>query len=116
MLPVLPNPPNMRFQFNSDNTISGTDQVAERIETQIRERLGRFEDRLTRIEVHVGDSNGPKGGGNDIGCRIEVRPRSGDPVSTSAQAGDVDAAARQASAKMVSLLDSHFGKAGRRQP
>jgi hypothetical protein len=103
----------MEIQFNSDNTISGTENVAERIEAQLRERLGRFEDRLTRLEVHIGDTNGPKGGGEDIRCTIEARPRGGAPVSTSAQAGEVDAAARQASAKMVTLLERQFGKADR---
>jgi len=31
-----------------------------------------------------------------------------------ADAGDVDTAAREAGAKMVTLLDRHFGKADRR--
>ena len=104
----------MDIQFNTDNSVMGTENVAERIETQLRNRLGRFEERLTRLEVHVGDDNASKGGGNDKRCTIEARPRGGDPVSVTAHAGDIDAAAREASAKMVSLLDSHFGKADRR--
>jgi ribosome-associated translation inhibitor RaiA len=107
------NVPIMEIQFNSDSSVMGTENVAERIEAQLRQRLGRFEDRLTRLEVHVGDDNGSKGGGADKRCTIEARPRGGEPVSVTAHAGDVDAAARQASAKMNSLLDSHFGKAGR---
>ena len=103
----------MEIQFNSDSSVMGTENVAARIEAQLRQKLGRFEERLTRLEVHVGDLNGAKGGGDDKRCTIEARPRGSDPVSVTAQAGDVDAAARQAGAKMVSLLDSHFGKAGR---
>lgn len=103
----------MDIQFNSDSSVMGTENVATRVEAQLRQRLGRFEERLTRLEVHVGDDNGSKGGGDDKRCTIEARPRGSAPVTVTAQAGDVDAAARQASAKMVSLLDSHFGKAGR---
>jgi hypothetical protein len=103
----------MEFQFNTNSSIMGTENVAERIEAQLRDRLGRFEDRLTRLEVHVRDENGAKGGGADKSCTIEARPRGGNPVSVTAQAGDVDAAAREAGSKMVSLLDSQFGKADR---
>jgi hypothetical protein len=103
----------MDIQFNTDSSVMGTENVAERVEAQLRSRLARFEKRLTRLEVHVTDTNGAKGGGDDKRCTIEARPRGGDPVTVTAEAGDVDAAARQASAKMISLLDSQFGKADR---
>ena len=103
----------MEFQFNTDSSVMGTENVAERIETQLRQKLGRFEERLTRLEVHVTDSNARKGGGDDKSCRIEARPRGGDPVSVTAHAGDVDAAAREAGSKMATLLERHFGKADR---
>ena len=102
----------MEIQFNTDNQISGTENVAERVEAQLRAKLGRFEDRLTRLEVHIGDQNGPKDGGGDIRCSIEARPRGSEPVAVSADASDVDAAAREAAAKMASRLETHFGKAG----
>lgn len=102
----------MQIQFNTDNSISGTDNVAERIEASLQERLGRFSERLTRLEVHIADTNGPKGG-PDKRCTLEARPRGGDPLIVTADAGDVDAAARDASGKMVTLLDRHFGKADR---
>lgn len=103
----------MQFQFNTDSSVMGTENVAERIEAQLRERLGRFEDKLTRLEVHVRDENGPKGGADDKVCTIEARPRGGDPVTVTANAEDVDAAARSAGSKMAKLLDKQFGKADR---
>ena len=33
----------------------GTENVAERIEAMLREKLVRFESRLTRLEVHISD-------------------------------------------------------------
>ncbi len=102
----------MEIQFNTNSSVMGTENVAERIEAQLRNRLGRFEDRLTRLEVHVRDDNANKGG-VDKSCTIEARPRGGNPVSVTAQASDVDGAAREAGAKMASLLDSQFGKADR---
>jgi len=105
----------MEIQFNTDSSVMGTENVAERIEAQLRQRLSRFEERLTRLEVHVGDNNGAKGGGDDKRCTVEARPRGGAPVTVTAEAGDVDEAARRAGTKMVSLLDSHFGKADARR-
>lgn len=103
----------MQIQFNTDSTLMGTENVAERVEAHLHDRLGRFEDRLTRLEVHFGDINGPRGGA-DIRCMIEARPRSGDPLVVTAEAADLDTAARDASSKMLSRLDSHFGKTDRR--
>ncbi|WP_228242900.1 HPF/RaiA family ribosome-associated protein [Porphyrobacter sp. GA68] len=105
----------MHVQFNSDSSVMGTENVAERIETRVREKLSRFEDRLTRLEIHVQDENAKRGGADDKNCTIEARPSGGAPLSASARAGDVDAAAAQAADKLVSLLDTHFGKADRRR-
>nr|WP_137677735.1 HPF/RaiA family ribosome-associated protein [Parerythrobacter lutipelagi] len=100
----------MQFQFNTDSSVMGTDNVAERIETQLRHRLARYEDRLTRIEVHVSDVNGAKHGPDDKHCTIEARPRGGKPIGVTGKAPDVDAAARIAGNTLAQRLDRHFGK------
>lgn len=103
----------MQVQFNTDSSVMGTENVATRIEAQLRERLARFADKLTRLEVHVRDENGAKGGSDDKTCVIEARPSGGAPISVTAHAGDVDAAARSAGTKLYKLLDRHFGKSER---
>ncbi len=108
----------MQFQFNTDSSVMGTQDVATRIEAQVRQRIERFEDKLTRLEVHVRDENGRKGGGDDKACTIEARISGGAPVTVTANAGEVDAAARSAATKLAKLLERHFGKAdkNRRAP
>lgn len=101
---------DMQFQFNSDSSVMGTDNVAERIETQVRQKLARFEDRLTRLEVHVRDDNGRKGGADDKACMIEARPRGGKPVGVTEHAADVDTAARKAAGTMAQRLERVLGK------
>ncbi|MGQ7830204.1 HPF/RaiA family ribosome-associated protein [Altererythrobacter sp. Z27] len=103
----------MQIQFNSDSSVMGTANVAERIEAQLRHRLARYEDRLTRIEVHVSDENARKGGADDKSCTIEARPRSGRAIGVTAHAADVDAAARKAGNILFERLDRVFGKAER---
>lgn len=104
---------DMQFQFNSDSSVMGTENVAERIENQVREKIARFEDRLTRLEVHVSDENARKGGGDDKTCMIEARPRGGKPIGVTEHAGDVDAAARKAASTMAQRLERVFGKGSR---
>jgi ribosome-associated translation inhibitor RaiA len=103
----------MQFQFNSDSSVMGTDEVAARIENQVRHRLARFEDRLTRLEVHVSDVNGRKHGADDKHCMIEARPRGGRPIGVTGKAADVDSAARIAANTMAERLERIFGKAER---
>ena len=100
----------MQFQFNSDSSVMGTDNVAERIEAALRTKLARFEDRLTRIEVHVRDVNGAKHGADDKECMIEARPRGGRPIGVHGKADKVDDAARKAGNTLVQRLERLFGK------
>jgi len=100
----------MQFQFNSDHTVMGTENVAERIEAMMREKLARFEDRLTRLEVHVRDVNGTKHGADDKECTIEARPRGGKPIGVHGKADKVDDAARKAANTLAQRLERHFGK------
>ncbi len=100
----------MQFQFNSDHTVMGTENVAERIEAMMREKFARFEDRLTRLEVHVSDENGHKHGSDDKTCMIEARPRGGKPIGVTEHGSKVDAAARKAATTMVQRLERVFGK------
>lgn len=99
----------MQFQFNSDSSVMGTENVAERIEAQLRRKLARFEERLTRIEVHVSDENARKGGADDKTCTIEARPRGGRPIGVTAHAEKVDDAARKAGNTLAHRLERHFG-------
>ncbi len=103
----------MQFQFNSDSSVMGTQDVAGRIEAHLRHRLARFEKRLTRIEVHVSDENARKGGGMDKHCMIEARIAGDKPMGVTGKAGDVDGAARIAGNKLAERLERYFGKAER---
>lgn len=100
----------MQFQFNSDNQISGEADLASRLETLVRTRLDRVLDRLTRIEVHVGDDNGPRGGADDKRCTIEIRPMGMQPITASDRASTVEAAASSAADKVLSAFDRQSGK------
>ena len=100
----------MEIQFNSDNRTDGDTAVADRVSALVEGRLSRVADRLTRVEVHVGDVNGPRGGANDKRCTIEARPAGMGPVSATAHHSSIDAAAASAADKVVAAIERQIGK------
>jgi hypothetical protein len=103
----------MKFQLNTDTHINGDTRLADVTQTLVEAALGHLIDRLTRIEVHLSDTNGRKGGADDIRCLIEARPEGMHPMSVSHHDATVEAAVRGAGKKLRTLLDSEFGKRGR---
>jgi hypothetical protein len=104
----------MLFQLNTDANIQGDDRLAEVAEETIASALGHLTDRLSRIEVHLADVNAAKGGTDDIRCTIEARPEGMQPQTVTHNDATVEAALRGGARKIRSLLDSEFGKLGRR--
>lgn len=68
----------MLIQINDPKRL-GSPEFIEYVEQRIATVLARSADRLTRVEVHLGDVNAKKGG-VDKRCLIEARPRGLDPV------------------------------------
>ena len=99
----------MQFQFNSDNRVTGDAAVADRIERLVRLRLDHVSARMTRVEVHVGDVNGPRGG-NDIRGSVELRPNGMRPIAATDEASSVEAAVASATDKARSAFDRQIGK------
>ncbi len=52
----------MTIQINSDNNITGTEGLSNFVESTIAETLKRFDNHVTRVEVHLNDENGNKSG------------------------------------------------------
>ena len=81
------------------------------VEAEVRRALGRFEAQLTRLEVHLSDSNSSsKAGLRDKRCLLEARAAGQKPVSVSFETASVGAAVRGAAGKMRRLLETSFGK------
>jgi len=94
----------MRIQVNTHDT-AGDDDFTGRVEVAIRDGLSRFEEQLTRIEVHLADVNAGKGGAADKRCMIEARPTNHQPVAVTHQAETIPLALDGAIDKAVRALD-----------
>ena len=98
-------------QINTDNQIKSDAEANGRLEQRIRQKLRRFERRLTHVELHVSDVNGSKGG-NDKRVSLEARVNGHPPVAVHADAQRVDDAVTVAADKAVRALDHALGRLG----
>ena len=55
----------MHILVNTDKNIEGNEKLRNYLTETITEELARFGEHITRIEVHLSDENGNKGGKND---------------------------------------------------
>ena len=100
----------MDIQINTSNNLEGRQTIIDGLERTVRDRLSRFDGRLTRGELHVGDENGERSVGGDIRCQIEARPAGQGPISVSDLSDSIDEAAAGALTKLTTALDRSFGK------
>lgn len=100
----------MFIQINTDNQVPSDAERDAQIEEQVRQRLARFEERITDVEIHVSDVNGPRGGAADLRCTLEARANGVPPVAVSDNGSTVDRAILGAAKKAARALDHQFGK------
>jgi hypothetical protein len=100
----------MQVQLNTDRHFTGSGALSDRVSGDLEDALGRFDDRLTRIEVHINDVNGAKAGDRDIRCMLEARLKGLDPVAVTDQAESLDLALAGAIEKLVAALDRRLGR------
>jgi hypothetical protein len=98
------------IQINTDNQVESDAERDARIEEQVRQRLARFENRITDVEIHVSDVNGPRGGNADLRATLEARVNGVPPVAVTDEGNTVDRAILGAAKKAVRALDHQFGK------
>lgn len=99
----------MHIQINPADGIEVSEAFAAHIHKALETVEKRFGDRLTRVEAHLKDLNGPKGG-VDKHCMLEARPRGLDPVTAEANATDAYDVVREAAGKLEKVLDKRLGK------
>ncbi|MBW6482070.1 MAG: HPF/RaiA family ribosome-associated protein [Vicingaceae bacterium] len=100
----------MQIQFNTDNNIAGTDKLKETISETLTDALSKFNDKITRLEVHLSDENGRKSGQKDKRCMLEARVEKLKPIAVTADAGSIDQAVDTATDKLIAALNTALGK------
>jgi ribosome-associated translation inhibitor RaiA len=99
----------MQIQINSDHHIVGSPELAARIQELVRDTLDRYSDRITRVEVHLNDLNGVKGG-NDKRCLMEARLAGLGPIDVNHEADNLQVAIDAALEKLERAIEHKLGK------
>ncbi len=100
----------MQIQVNTDNNIEGREEVIRSVEERARSKLAAVARHITRVEIHVGDVNAPKGGPDDIRCMAEARPENRGPIAVTHHDETLTKAVGGALDKLRAALDSDLGK------
>jgi ribosome-associated translation inhibitor RaiA len=101
----------MHIQVNTDNHIRGSKKLTDQVEDVIEDVLGRFADRITRVEVHLTDENSSaKTADDDIKCVIEARVAGLKPIVAHDQSGALEEALVGAAEKLARALDRALGR------
>ncbi len=106
----------MKIQVNTDSSVKGDQRLEEIVIGEVEDKLERFRDQVTRIEVHIRDENSSKkGGAKDKRCLIEARIRGQEPTAVDHRAPSIDAALNGATKKMRRALETIAGKRGKKR-
>ncbi len=85
--------------------------VSEALKThvtnQVEHAMRHYQERFTRVEVHLHDDNAAKSGPNDKRCVIEARPAGFDPIVVEATGDDMYATISE-TAKKLTRATRHF--------
>ena len=95
----------MHIQVSTDSNIHGSEEMTRQVEAVVEGALGRFGDRITRVEVHLTDENSSsKSGDNDMRCVMEARLVGMQPITVSHQGASLEQALDGAADKLEKTL------------
>ena len=100
----------MKVQINTDKNIEGNERLDAYFSSEIQRVLSRFDDKVTRIEVHFGDENSAKLGLNEKRCLIEARAANMQPIAVTEHAETIEKAFNGALDKIKKTLSTAFEK------
>jgi len=95
----------MQILINSDHHIKGGESANETVESIVASAVDRFADRITRIEVHLSDTNGPKHGERSKRCVMEARIGGMRPLAVAHEAPNLLSAVEGAADKLKRSLE-----------
>jgi ribosome-associated translation inhibitor RaiA len=100
----------MKIQFNTGKNVSGSEELRTSLTYLISEGLSRFNDQITRLEVHLSDEDGNKDGLNDKQCMLEARLKGRQPIAVTDHAGTYEEAVSGALDKLKTSLKTILGR------
>jgi hypothetical protein len=101
----------MQVILNTDHPAGDFDSLSTHVSAVVDETLIHYRDRITRVEVHLGDENGAKAGPGDKRCMMEARVDGRPPIAVTHHADTVEAAVHGAARSLAKAIESVLGRA-----
>lgn len=111
----------MQVLLHTDPNTDGSHPMAQHLETVVKAALGRFGERVSRVEAHLSDANSQaRAGDTDIHCTLDARLVGQDAVVVKDQAGNahqaIDGALRKLKRAVGVALEKHDPRHRRAEP
>ncbi len=100
----------MQILVNSGNNVDSDQSLIEQVQSEVAHAVRWFEDRITRVQVHLTDENSEKGGANDKKCVMEAHVSGRDPYAVSTHAGTIHDAYTEAAGKLQRSIKSDLDR------
>ncbi|PJB58653.1 MAG: hypothetical protein CO098_07470 [Bacteroidetes bacterium CG_4_9_14_3_um_filter_41_19] len=100
----------MQIHFNTDKNLTGSEELIASATSLISEELNRFNQQITRVEVHLSDEDGNKNGVNDKRCILEARLAGMKPIAVTNHANTHEQAIDGAIYKLKISLEKITGR------
>ena len=104
----------MQVQVHADSSVKSNAVLAQTVEETVGNAVRRWTPRITRVEVHLSDINGQKGGADDKRCLLEARIGGLQPIAVTHQAGTLHDAVEGAADKLKKILQNTMERLGDR--
>ena len=100
----------MIVQVNTDHHIHGSLALQEDVTATVESVLSNHAGRITRVEIHLSDQNGEKGGDSDLRCAMEARLEGLPPLGVHHDAAALMDAVQGASDRLLHLIEHQLGR------
>ncbi len=101
----------MHIELSTDHNIDGKERLAAYVREVLEQDLSHCSDRITRVEVHLGDEGSTKADRRgEKRCMMEARIEKLKPIAVNDHAETVDQAVRGAAKKLKSAIETTLGR------
>ena len=100
----------MQIQVHSDHNLKGGEPLSDSVRATVEDALSYVSNRITRVEVHLGDENAGKSGDNDKRCMMEARIEGQPPIAVTEHAETIAQAIDGAADRLVRRLEHTLGR------
>jgi ribosome-associated translation inhibitor RaiA len=100
----------MQVQVHTDSSVRSHPVLTHAVQETVENAVRRWTPRITRVEVHLSDLNGQKGGADDKRCLLEARIGGLEPIAVTHQAATIHDAVDGAAVKLKKVLQNTLGR------